>query len=867
MNNPDLATRYDASLVEGPWYQKWEDRGAFLPDPDPSKPVFSITIPPPNITGSLHMGHALCYSLQDMMGRFYRMRGHSVLILPGQDHAGIATQSVVAKQLKAKGINASEIGREAFVEKVWEWREESGSTILRQFRALGCSFEWTRTRFTLDDAYAKAVLKVFIDWFNRGLIYRGLRVVNWDPALQTSVSDIETERVDVKGKLYHVRYPFADGSGEVVIATTRPETMLADVAVAVHPEDSRYKGLVGKTLILPLMNREIPLIADIYPDPEFGTGAVKITPGHDANDYEVGQRNNLPILVVMDGQARITEEGGPYAGLSREEAREAVVRDLQEGGWLVGTEDHTIPMIVSERSGKFVEPLASLQWFVKQKELAAPALAAAREGRIAFNPPRFTDIYTEWLENIKDWCISRQLWWGHRIPVYYTEDGTPFAALSWEEAQALAGDKPIVRQEEDVLDTWFSSGLWPFATLGWPEQTPDLQRFYPTSVLVTARDILFLWVARMVMMGIDFVGDIPFREVMIYATVQNKDGRRMSKSLGTGVDPMEVIQENGADTLRWTLLSQTGQNQDLRYSPQRVEDSRGFCNKIWNATRFVLLNLEGYSEEMPATLTVVDRWLLSRLNRTVETVTQAYERRDIQEASQALYHFFWSEVCDWYIEISKGRLTDPAQRAAPQWVLVHVLRKFLAMLHPIMPFITEELSAYLPGGSSHLLVQQAWPQADPSVQDSDAEALVEGWFAAVRSLRALRAELGASPMKTLPLAYVQGGMGEGRAILQSQAWFAEVREEAPSGSCLSATVGAYDVHLPTEGLVDPAKEREKTEKEIAKKSDELAKLSARLANPDFRGKAKPEIIARDEAAAAELAAQLERLRERLSLFG
>jgi valyl-tRNA synthetase len=402
--------------------------------------------------------------------------------------------------------------------------------------------------------------------------------------------------------------------------------------------------------------------------------------------------------------------------------------------------------------------------------------------------------------------------------------------------------------------------------MGWPQQTSDLQRFYPTSVLVTARDILFLWVARMVMMGIDFVGDIPFREVMIYATVQNKDGRRMSKSLGTGVDPMEVIQENGADTLRWTLLSQTGQNQDLRYSPQRVEDSRGFCNKIWNATRFVLLNLDGFSEDKPDSLTVVDRWLLSRLNRTVETVTQAYERRDIQEASQALYHFFWSEVCDWYIEISKGRLTDPAQRAAPQWVLVHVLRKFLAMLHPIMPFITEELSSCLPGGSSHLLVQQPWPQADATVQDSDAEALVEGWFAAVRSLRALRAELGASPMKSLPLAYVQGGLGEGRAILQSQAWFSEIREEAPTGSCLSATVGPYDVHLPTEGLVDPAKEKEKTEKEIVKKTDELAKLSARLANPDFRSKAKPEIIARDEASAEELSAQLTRLRERLSLF-
>jgi valyl-tRNA synthetase len=863
MNTPEIPTRYDASFVEAPWYQKWEGSGAFLPSGDRSKPVYSITIPPPNITGSLHMGHALCYSIQDLLGRLYRMKGYDVLILPGQDHASIATQSVVAKNLRAQGVDPMQLGREKFLEKVWEWRHESGDTILRQFRALGCSFEWGRTRFTLDESYSQAVLKVFIDWFNRGLIYRGLRVVNWDPMLQTSVSDIETERKDVKGKLYHVRYPFADGSGHVVIATTRPETMLADTAVAVHPEDARYRGLVGKNLVLPLMKREIPLLADIYPDPEFGTGAVKITPGHDANDYEVGQRHGLPILVVMDSQARINSLGGPYEGLSREEARTRVVQDLEEQGCLEKVEDHSIPMIISSRSGKFVEPMASLQWFAKQTDLAAAALEPVRDGRIKFVPSRYASVYTDWLENVRDWCISRQLWWGQRIPVYYAEDETPIAALSWEEAQEKAGEKKIVRQDDDVLDTWFSSGLWPFATLGWPEKTDDLERYYPTSTLVTAKDIIYLWVARMVMMGQDLVKEIPFGEVIIYATVLNQDGKRMSKSLGTGVDPMDLIQEAGADSLRWALLSQTGENQDLRYHPRKIDEAKAFCNKIWNATRFVLLNLEGHEDQKPEGLTLVDRWLLSRLNRLAAQVDQGLTARDFQAACQALYQFFWSELCDWYIEISKGRLTDPAQRRAPQWVLVTCLKRFFALLHPVMPFISEELNQKLPGADGSFLTQAAWPASDPTLDDPEAEQLVEGWFGAVRALRSLRAEAGASPMKALPLAYVEGDASGGLEIIRTQAWFDEVREGKPSGDCLSATVGAYDVHLPTEGLIDPAKEREKAQKDLEKRASELAKLKARLTNPDFLAKAKPDVIERDSKAAQELEDQVARLTQRL----
>lgn len=867
MSEETLAPRYEAAPVEPKWYKLWEEKGAFLPDPDAPGPVFTITIPPPNITGSLHMGHALCYSLQDMMGRFYRMKGRKVLILPGQDHAGIATQSVVAKKLKAEGKNPQEIGREAFVERTWEWRKESGDEILRQFRALGCSFEWGRTRFTLDEGYVEAVLKVFIDWYKRGLIYRGLRVVNWDPVLQTSVSDIETERKEINGKLYHVRYPFADGSGEVVIATTRPETMLGDVAVAVHPSDARYEGKVGKSLILPLMNREIPLIADLYPDPAFGTGAVKITPGHDPNDYEVGMRHGLEVLIAMDGKARINEAGGKYQGLDRYAARKAILADLEEGGYLVKVEDYSIPMIYSSRSGEAIEPLASEQWFVNQRALAEDAIKVVEEKKIKFIPERFTDIYLDWLKNIRDWNISRQLWWGHRIPVYYTEDGKPFAALTWEEAQQQAGEEKIVRQDDDVLDTWFSSGLWPFATLGWPHQTDDLKAFYPTSVLVTARDILYLWVARMVMMGMDFMKEIPFSEVMIYATILTEKGERMSKSLGTGIDPIPIIETKGADALRWSLLSQTGSNQDIRYGEKKSDDARAFCNKIWNASRFVLMNIEEWSEAEPEDLADVDLWLLNRLNQTVKAVEEGYETRDIQATCQELYRFFWNDVCDWYIEISKPRLNDPVQKKAPQWVLVKALRTFCQVAHPIMPFITEELNSYLPGYDGRFLTQSHWPEATVNQMDERVSSKVQGWFEAVRAVRALRADASASPMKVLPEIWHEGDLNGGEEVLMSQAWFTQVKQGRPEGSFLSATYGDLNFHLPIDGLVDVAKEKDKAEKDLAKKSAERDKLAARLNNQDFISRAKPEVVERDRQALADLDQEIMRLKERLLLFG
>lgn len=875
-----MPTRYDASTTESKWYKAWEDAGLFQPDPDPTKPVYCITIPPPNITGSLHMGHALCYPLQDLFGRYHRLLGKSVLILPGQDHAGIATQSVVEKQLRKAGTSGAQIGREKFIERVWEWRKESGDTILNQLRLLGCAFDWSRIRFTLDDAYAQAVLKVFIDWFERGLIFRGKRVVNWDPVLQTSVSDIETVREIRKGKLYHVRYPFADGSGEVVIATTRPETMLADVAVAVHPSDARYQGLVGKNLVLPLVGREIPLIADLYPDPEFGTGAVKITPAHDPNDYGVGSRHNLPMPVVIDPKAKInvsdvlpyaTDEGAVrlrgYDGLDRYAARKAIVADLEELGFLVKIEDHEIPIIISDRSGEVIEPLLSEQWFCDQAKLAEPVIEAMKGDEIKFHPARFDRIFLDWLENLREWCLSRQLWWGHRIPVFYTEDGEAFAGQSWEEAQQKAGEKKIVRQDDDVLDTWFSSGLWPFATLGWPNETEELKRFYPTNLLITDRNIINLWVARMCMTGYDVMGKKPYPDVMIYATVLNEKGQRMSKSLGTGVDPTEVIEKIGADALRYTLLSQTGENQELRYSEKKTEEARNFCNKIWNATRFVLMNVEGQPKK-PETLDLVDRWLLSRLAQAEKDVRTAYEAYDLQSACQALYRFFWSELCDWYIEVSKARLGDPATRETPQWVLLTALEAFLKMMHPVMPHITEELYSFLPiAEKAPFLMTSEWPTIPADLIDAAAEKTVERAFEITRSLRSLRAELGLAAMTTIPEAFYEGDLEGNEIIVASQAWVESLRAGKPTDErYVSTTSNGVDMHLAIAGLVDADKELSRLEKEEAKTLAELTKLELRLNNPQFVDRAKPEVVAKERENAQSLRDLLVKIAERRKLF-
>lgn len=865
--NTETSSRYDASIVESKWYQAWESAGLFSPDEKGDKPVYSITIPPPNVTGSLHMGHALCYPLQDLLARYKRLRGFDVLVLPGQDHAGIATQGVVTKMLKAEGTSPSALGREKFLERVWQWRHESGGQILRQFRALGCAFDWSRERFTLDDKYHDAVLKVFVDWFEKGLIYRGKRVVNWDPVLRTSVSDIETEREVRRGKLYHVRYPYVDGSGFLTVATTRPETMLADVAVAVHPKDSRYTGMIGKTLRLPLVGREIPLIADEYPDPEFGTGAVKITPGHDANDFEVGQRHDLPILVTLDESARVTPDGGPYAGLDRYEARKRIVADLGAEGLLEKVEDYDVPLILSERSHEVVEPMASEQWFVNQKELAKRAIEVVESGEIRFVPERYSSVYLDWMTNIRDWCISRQLWWGHRIPVYYTDDGTAFAALSPEEAQQKAGGRPIVRQDNDVLDTWFSSGLWPFATLGWPEDTADLNKYYPTSVLVTSREILYLWVARMIMMGLDFVGKIPFRDVYIYATVLTEDGRRMSKSLGTGVDPMEIIESKGADALRWTLFSQTGDNQDIRYSERRTTDARNFCNKIWNASRFVAQNLDGFSDSEPGTFDVFDRWLLSRVGQTEEAVRTAFESYNMQAATQVLYRFFWNELCDWYIEVSKPRLADPDQRHTVQWVLVRAMDAFLKMAHPVLPHITEEIYQSLPlPGKSAFLMSGQWPTVPTTWLDESAEKHVEKLTEVVRSLRALRAELKLTPGHVLPRAYYLGDLAGAESTIAGQAWFAELVQGRPDERHLTGTTLGIELFLPTAGLIDVDKEAARLQRELEDHEKQAATVRARLSDPNFVERAKPEVVQRAQDDLARLLDAIEKFRSSLDML-
>ncbi len=863
----ELATLYDASSVESRWYEAWEHAGLFRPQNN-GKPRFTITIPPPNITGSLHMGHALCYPIQDLLGRYQRLRGKDVLILPGTDHASIATQSVVEKMLRKEGSSGVQIGREKFLERAWKWRDEIGDEILNQFRRFGCAFDWERAVFTMDEKYLRAVNTAFVDWFERGLIYRGKRVINWDPILKTNISDIETERRNIKGKLYYIRYPFVDGSGHVTIATTRPETMLADVAVAVHPSDARYQGLVGKELMLPLMNRPIPLIADIHPDPEFGSGAVKITPAHDANDYTVGQRHKLPMPVVIDESGKINENGGPYAGLDRNEARKRIVADLEELGLLEDVKDHEIPIIVSERSGEPIEPLLSEQWFADQPKLAKAVIEAVEAGKIKFVPERYTKIFIEWLENVYDWNISRQLWWGQRVPVYYTEDGTPFAALSWEEAQQKAGDQKIVRQDDDVLDTWFSSGLWPFGTLGWPEQTDDLKTFYPTSVLVTSREIIYLWVARMAMMGIDFMGEIPFDDVYIYATVLTEDGRRMSKSLGTGVDPNEVIDRIGADALRYTLLGQTGYNQDIRYSERRTDDARNFCNKIWNATRFVLMNLDGEVPTEPGELQVTDEWLLSRLYETERIVREAYDAYDNATAAQQLYRFFWMELCDWYIEVSKSRLNDPAQRKTPQWVLLKAIEAFITMMHPIMPHITEEIYSHLPiANRASFLMAADWPVIDASFHRPESETRVERWFEITRALRALRAALEISPGKTIPAVYAEGDLAGGESVLASQGWCEQIIAGKPTGKFVSTTIQGVDLHIELGDMVDLAKLREKLTREEEKLADDSKKLRARLENPMFVERAKPEVVERERETLADVESRLAKVIERLGLLG
>jgi len=876
----ELAKTYSPKEVEAKWYRYWEENGYFHQDVDPDREAFSIVMPPPNVTGSLHMGHALDNTLQDILTRWRRMQGYNTLWLPGTDHAGIATQVRVEEEIAKEGLSKYDLGREKFLERVWDWKHTYGNRITQQLRTLGASCDWQRERFTLDEGCSRAVREVFKRLYDKGLIYRGDYIINWCPKCQTTISDIEVEHHETQGHLWHIKYPLAGEDGYVVVATTRPETMLGDTAVAVHPEDERYRHFIGKTVILPLVNREIPVIADEYVDPEFGTGVVKITPSHDPNDFEVALRHNLPGLTVMDKQGRMNENAGPYQGLDRYECRKKIVADLEAQGFLLKVEEHQHAVGQCYRCDTVIEPMVSKQWFVKMKPLAEPAMRAVEEGRIRFVPERFTKIYLGWLENIRDWCISRQLWWGHRIPVWYCRDcEAEICALQEPEVCPKCGSKHL-EQDPDVLDTWFSSALWPFSTMGWPEQTEDLKKFYPTSVLVTGRDIIFFWVARMIFMGLEFMQDVPFREVFIHGLVLDAQGRKMSKSLGNGIDPMEVIEQYGADTLRFMLITGNTPGNDLRFQYERLEGARNFCNKIWNASRFALMHLGDMEPGAPKErLELADRWILSRLNHTVRQVTNYLERYELGEAARELYDFIWSEFCDWYIELVKPRLygkVTPESRATAQQVLWYTLSEILRLLHPFMPFISEEIWQHLPHREGSLMLEK-WPEYREELQDSAAEKQMSLIMDVIRTIRNLRAELNVPPGKKVEVI-IEANDREIHRLLETglpyvtllafaePVTLAVELAEKPAQALTGVAEGGVEVFLPFAGLIDVEAEKSRLSKELQGLEKERQRVEAKCQNPNFLAKAPAEVVAKEKAKLEELLAKEKALKERLALF-
>lgn len=877
----ELPPVYDPHKVENKWYKLWEETGYFrapVENIGERKP-FSVVMPPPNVTGSLHLGHALDNTLQDILVRWHRMRGDATLWLPGTDHAGIATQARVEEELAKEGLTKYDLGREKFLERVWAWKEEYGTRITQQLRRLGASCDWSRERFTMDAGCSRAVREVFVRLYQEGLIYRGDYIINWCPRCATVISDIEVEHEEEPGYLWYILYPFKEGQGGITVATTRPETMLGDTAVAVHPDDGRYRKFIGRTVILPLLNREIPVIADEYVDPSFGTGAVKITPAHDPNDFEVGKRHGLPSITVIGKDAIMTAEAGPYRGLDRYACREKVVKDLETQGYLLKVEEHTHAVGHCYRCGTVIEPLVSPQWFVRMKPLAQPAIQAALEGRVRFVPERFTKIYLNWLENIRDWCISRQLWWGHRIPVWYCQQCGEVICSTEDPIECPACRSTALEQDPDVLDTWFSSALWPFSTMGWPDKTPELALYYPTSVLVTGRDIIFFWVARMLFMGLKFMGEVPFREVLIHGLVLDAQGRKMSKSLGNGVDPMDVIEEYGADTLRFTLITGNTPGNDLRFHPERLESTRNFCNKIWNAARFVLLNLKDYDPEGErAPYTLPDRWILSRLNTIMDEVTKNMEDYEIGEAARNLYEFFWGEFCDWYIELTKVRLygEDKQARATAQRVLLEVLETFLKLLHPFMPFITEEIWHYLPGERASIMISP-WPKAKAQARDRKAEEDMGLITEVIRAIRNLRSEIRVAPGRKARVILVAEEEKIRQVLEEARLYFSALAQAEPVDilasleekrtlKSVSSVCGGVEVYLPLEGLIDYEKEIARLEKELAATRKELERVQGKLVNPDFMAKAPAEVVEKEQNRAEELRSKEEALRQRLALL-
>ncbi|MFZ3170580.1 MAG: valine--tRNA ligase [Carboxydocellales bacterium] len=875
--NLNIPTTYDPGQVEAKWYKYWEENGFFHALVERDKKPFTIVMPPPNVTGALHMGHAMDNTLQDILIRWRRLQGYNALWIPGTDHAGIATQAKVEEQLAVEGTNKYQLGREKFLERVWDWKHQYGNRITTQLRSLGSSCDWERERFTMDEGCSRAVRDIFVDWYEQGLIYRGNYIINWCPGCQTTISDIEVEHEDTDGKFYHFRYPAKDGGSGVVIATTRPETMLGDVAVAVHPDDERYTQLIGQTLILPIVGREIPVIADTYVDREFGSGVVKITPAHDSNDFEVGQRHNLPQITVMNKDATMNDAAGKYAGLDRYACRKAIVAELEAQGLLVSVEDHNHAVGRCYRCDNVIEPMLSKQWFVKMKPLAEQAIAVVKEGQLKFVPERFTKVYLSWMENIRDWCISRQLWWGHRIPVWYCSDCDQVICAKEDVQICPKCGSSNLEQDADVLDTWFSSGLWPFSTLGWPEDTPELEHFYPTSVLVTGRDIIFFWVARMIVSGLSAMGEIPFQDVFIHGLVLDAQGRKMSKSLGNGVDPLEVIKEYGADTLRFMLITGNTPGNDLRFHFERLDSARNFANKIWNASRFVLMHLQDYDPQgITPEFTLADNWILSRFNATVAEVTRNMERYDLGEAGRVLYEFIWNEFCDWYIELAKPRLygrETPASKATAQYTLCYVLEHTMCLLHPFMPFLTEEIWQCLPHKGQTIMLS-AWPESGPTLDNQAAENEMALIMEVIKAIRNIRSEMNVAPGRQVELI-IAANNAENLAILENgQAYLkhlANIGEftrvislaEKPS-QAVTAMLKGMEIFLPLAGLIDLEKEKERLEKEIAKLDQELARVNGKLNNQGFIAKAPEEVITKEKAKRDEYQQKKDVLQARLT---
>lgn len=874
----ELEKVYDPKQVEDKTYRFWMEKGYFHAEPNPQKKPYTIVIPPPNITGQLHLGHALDCTLQDSIIRFKRMQGYEALWLPGTDHASIATEAKIVEAMRKEGVTKEDLGREGFLERAWEWKKTYGGKIVEQLKKMGSSCDWERERFTLDEGCSEAVKEVFVRLYEKGLIYRGERIINWCPHCLTSISDAEVEYEEHDGHFWHIRYPLSDGSGYLEIATTRPETLLGDTALAVHPDDERYKDLVGKTVILPLVGREIPIVADSYVEMDFGTGVVKITPAHDPNDFEVGLRHNLPVINVMNDDATINENGGKYQGMDRYECRKQIVLDLESEGFLVKVEDHKHNVGSCYRCSTTVEPRVSKQWFVKMEPLAGPAIEAVRSGETKFVPDRFSKIYYHWMENIRDWCISRQLWWGHRIPAWYCQDCGEVIVAKEEPHTCPKCGGCHLEQDPDTLDTWFSSALWPFSTLGWPKQTEELKYFYPTSTLVTGYDIIFFWVARMIFSGVENTGKSPFQTVFIHGIVRDAQGRKMSKSLGNGIDPLKVIDEYGADALRFTLATNNSPGNDMRFVEEKVKASRNFANKIWNATRFILMNLsdEVDKPELPQLLQTEDKWILSKLNTLIKEVTDNLEKFELGIAVQKLYDFIWDVLCDWYIELTKSRIQAGGESAkSAQKVLIYVMNQCLKLLHPIMPFITEEIWQAIPNDCESIMIAP-WPQHQEDLCFRQEEEDFEKVMSAIKAIRNRRAEMNVPPskkarvlIKTLDTdVFESGAMFIERLASASEVKVSGVAPQQGEdfSDAVQVITDSARIFIPLDELVDKEKELARLEKERKACEKDIAMVEQKLSSQGFIEKAPQNVVEAERVKLEKHKERMEKIIESIAAF-